>query len=114
MGREESLVVHDAQAISGSGLVRRLSVGTSVSGLEWSMLMKQSKLLWSTSIAYKWCPIESNRLVDSLCRLKHLRFLYLNATDICRLPDDIHNKMKFLRYIELLRCKKLPVFPAAL
>ncbi|KAL6653843.1 hypothetical protein ACP70R_008767 [Stipagrostis hirtigluma subsp. patula] len=46
---------------------------------------------------------ESERFVESLCKLKHLRFLHLEDTDISRLPDDI-DKMKFLEYIGLQSC----------
>ncbi|KAL6654480.1 hypothetical protein ACP70R_007945 [Stipagrostis hirtigluma subsp. patula] len=46
---------------------------------------------------------ESERFVESLCKLKHLRFLHLEDTDISRLPDDI-DKMKFLEHIGLSNC----------
>ncbi|KAL6653842.1 hypothetical protein ACP70R_008766 [Stipagrostis hirtigluma subsp. patula] len=46
---------------------------------------------------------ESDRFVESLCKLKHLRFLHLESTNISRLPDDI-DKMKFLEHIGLVDC----------
>jgi hypothetical protein len=45
----------------------------------------------------------SDKFVESLAKLKHLRFLYLEVSDIRRLPDDI-DKMKFLEYICIDNC----------
>lgn len=46
---------------------------------------------------------ESDRLVQSLSKLKHLRFLRLESTDVARLPDDIH-KVKLLEQISICNC----------
>jgi hypothetical protein len=48
---------------------------------------------------------ESDRFLESLVKLKHLRFLLLQQSDISRLPDDI-DKMRFLEHIHLSCCPR--------
>ena len=55
----------------------------------------------------------SDRLVAFLSKLKHLRYLHLEDTDVSRLPEDIH-KMKFLLHIDLPNCKKLGHLPSSI
>ncbi|CAM0149575.1 unnamed protein product [Urochloa decumbens] len=136
MAREESVVVvHDRQAATcgGSGglLVRRLSVGQTVSAVEWVGLQKQKALrtliinsrinyqsggslesFSSLRVLYIWSA-DSDGLVASLPKLKHLRYLHLENTNVSRLPDDIQ-QMKFLQHIDLLRCKKLGHLPSSI
>jgi hypothetical protein len=52
-------------------------------------------------------------LLASLSKLKHLRYLHLEDTDVSRLPEDIH-KMKFLLHIYLFNCKKLGHLPSSI
>ena len=52
-------------------------------------------------------------MVAFLSKLKHLRYLHLEDTDVSRLPEDIH-KMKFLLHIKLLNCKKLGHLPSSI
>ncbi|CAO1943893.1 unnamed protein product [Urochloa humidicola] len=139
MAREESVVmVNDRQvATCGGGggssmLVRRLSVGQTVSALEWAVLQKQKALrtlIINSSINYQsgdslesfsnlrvlyiWSSVDTDRLVASLPKLKHLRYLHLEVTDISRLPDDIE-EMKFLQYINLFGCEKLGHLPSSI
>jgi hypothetical protein len=134
MAREEMLVVRNGQAADGSDLVRRLSiVATAESVLDWTILKRQKSLrtlsllqlsnirlvpgdsIKSFSSLRVLCIIgtDSDRLVDSLCDLKHLRFLHLEDSNISRLPDGIH-KIKFLEYIALLNCKKLSHLPSSI
>lgn len=54
----------------------------------------------------------SDRLVNSLCQLKHLRYLQFCDTDISRLPDDI-DKMKFLQHIGVVNCEKFVQLPGS-
>ncbi|RLM74355.1 putative disease resistance protein RGA3 [Panicum miliaceum] len=134
VAREESLVVDKEQAAtSGTGmLVRRLSIGQTVSGVEWAVLQRQEALrtliinsrvnfepgdslgsFSSLRVLYIIRSVNSDGLVASLTKLKHLRYLHLEDTDISRLPDDIHN-MKFLLHIHLLYCKKLGHVPSSI
>ncbi|WVZ48927.1 hypothetical protein U9M48_000317 [Paspalum notatum var. saurae] len=135
MAREESLVVVDKDQLvatsgRGSGMfVRRLSVAQTTSVGEWAVLQRQEllrTLIINTRVNFKpsfsfghfsslrvlsiWSVTDCDRLVSSLSKLKHLRYLYLVDTDITRLPDDIH-KMKFLRYIDIIDCQKLRHLP---
>ncbi|TVU04011.1 hypothetical protein EJB05_50427, partial [Eragrostis curvula] len=49
---------------------------------------------------------ESDRFVkESLAKLKHLRFLWLEDTNISRLPEDIY-KIRFLESIRIQRCAR--------
>ncbi|CAN6226878.1 unnamed protein product [Urochloa humidicola] len=138
MAREESVVmVNDRQVAtcgggSSSMLVRRLSIGHTVSGLEWVVMQKQKALrtlIINSSINYQfgdslqsfsnlrvlyiWSSADTDRLVTSLLKLKHLRYLHLHETDISRLPDDIQ-EMRFLQYINLFGCKKLSHLPSSI
>ncbi|WVZ48878.1 hypothetical protein U9M48_000273 [Paspalum notatum var. saurae] len=138
MAREESLVVVDKEQLAATGargggmLVRRLSIAQTVpvGDGEWAILRRQESLrtlIMTSGPNFK--PSDSfghfsslrvllissaaglgDRLVSSLSKLKHLRHLYLEDTDISRLPDDIH-KMKFIQYIDLLNCEKLRHLP---
>ncbi|CAD6255489.1 unnamed protein product [Miscanthus lutarioriparius] len=136
VAREEPLVVIGREqaatgGVGGGGIhVRRLSVEQTVSVVEWGILQRREShrtliinsrvnfdlpgfLLGSFSclrVLYIWSA-NSDTLVPSLSKLKHLRYLHLEDTDISRLPDDIH-KMKFLLYINLLGCKKLGHLPS--
>ncbi|CAO2145238.1 unnamed protein product [Urochloa humidicola] len=137
MARKESVVmVNDKQVAtcgggSSSMVVRRLSVGETVSGLEWAVLQKQKALrtlIINSSISYKsgdslesfsnlrvlyiWSA-DTNSLIASLSKLKHLRYLYLEETDISMLPYDIQ-QMKFLQYISLCGCEKLSHLPSSI
>ncbi|KAJ1255506.1 hypothetical protein BS78_K201300 [Paspalum vaginatum] len=137
MAREESLLVVDKEHLvaaaghrGGEMLnIRRLSVPQTVSVGEWAVLQRQESL--RTLIIYSGINFKpgdsldhfsslrvlcilsatnSDRLFSSLSKLKHLRHLCLEKTDMSRLPDDIH-KMKFLRYIYLVYCEKLRHLP---
>ncbi|WVZ48866.1 hypothetical protein U9M48_000263 [Paspalum notatum var. saurae] len=139
MAREESLVVVDKEQVAATGgrggrmLVRRLSLPQIVSVGEWAFLQRQESLrtlIITSGVNFK--PIDSfghfsslrvlsiqyaadsaDRLVFSLSKLKHLRYLRLVGTDISRLPDDIH-KMKFIQYIVLIHCEKLRHLPLSI
>ncbi|KAL6653894.1 hypothetical protein ACP70R_008818 [Stipagrostis hirtigluma subsp. patula] len=47
---------------------------------------------------------ETQRFLETLCNLRHLKFLHLDGTDISRLPDDI-DKLRFLQHIGLENCR---------
>ncbi|XP_066340552.1 putative disease resistance RPP13-like protein 1 [Miscanthus floridulus] len=131
VAREESLVVVVGREQAATGMhVRRLSIEQTVSVLDWGILQRRESLrtliinsrvnfhlpgdsLSSFSSLRVLCiwPANSDTLVPSLSKLKHLRYIHLEYTDISRLPDDIH-KMKFLLYINLLVCKKLGHLPS--
>jgi len=71
---------------------------------------------WEVSLVCGYCTSglhNLDRLVDSLSKLKHLRYLYLKDTDVSRLPEDIH-KMKFLLHMCLPDCKKLGHLPSSI
>ncbi|CAD6252458.1 unnamed protein product [Miscanthus lutarioriparius] len=132
MSREEAFVVHEDQADIRSLLpenkrFRRLSIDIVDSELEWSILEQQETLRTLLLISCDIKPIgslqnfaslrvleissvQSDWLVDSLCQLRHLRYLSLSYTDISRLPHDIH-KMWFLQHIQLDNCTKLEKLP---
>ncbi|KAJ1256666.1 hypothetical protein BS78_K333800 [Paspalum vaginatum] len=138
MAREESLAVVDKeQLVAAAGhrggemlMIRRLSVPQTVSvGEEWAILQRQESLrtlIINSGVNFKpgdsfghfsslrvLCissATNSDKLVSSVSKLKHLRYLHLEGTDMSRLPDDIH-KMKFLRYIYLVDCEKLRHLP---
>jgi hypothetical protein len=100
--------------------VRRMSVGQSTLVPEWVVLPKQDSLrtLIITNCKINFEPNDSSltgfsrlrvlsiqggdcdRLVGSLCQLRHLRYLCLDETNLSELPDDIQ-KMKFLQHILL-------------
>ncbi|KAJ1255508.1 hypothetical protein BS78_K201500, partial [Paspalum vaginatum] len=128
MAGEESLVVLDKQQLvatagghGGGMLVRRLSVGQQTVSIEWAVLQSQESLrtliINSKQVQFKSVLYiksgDSDGLIPSLSRLKQLRYLLLQDTDISRLPDDIH-KMKFLQYIQLHSCKKLSPLPRSI
>lgn len=52
----------------------------------------------------------SDKLLSSLCELKHLRYLYVNDSDISRLPDDMY-QMKYLEHIGIVNCQKFVQLP---
>jgi hypothetical protein len=133
MSKEESLVVQDEQDAGGSSHshVRRLSIGSTKSTLEWDILQKHKSvrtLLINHGISVQ--PSDSlqslsrlrvlfisgtdcDRLVDSLCQLRHLRYLHFQNTNISRLPEDIH-RMKFLQHILVRRCPQLGHLPSCI
>jgi len=138
MTRDESLVVVDDKQASttlrggSSMLVCRLSLGRTVSVADWAVLQRQKSLrtliiscrvnltsgdslgsFSSLRVLYILSANNLDRLVDSLSKLKHLRYLYLDDTDVSRLPVDIH-KMKFLLHMYLLNCKKLGHLPSSI
>ena len=123
MSKEEALVLSGqicSHALSAK--FRRLSIESteSESGLEsmvlpeWSSISQKQELVRSLIIhgKMKFEPTDSclgmfpslralyvsqaefDRFVESLSKLRHLRFLYLEDTDISKLPDDID---KFFR-----------------
>ncbi|XP_066338633.1 putative disease resistance RPP13-like protein 1 [Miscanthus floridulus] len=134
MVREESVVMvgQEQATTSGGGmLVRRLSIGQTVSVVEWAVLQRHESLrTLIVNSRVNFHPGDSvgsfsglrvlyilsadcDTLVPSLSMLKHLRYLHLEDTDISRLPDDIH-KMKFLLYISLGHCKRLCHLPGSI
>jgi len=138
MTRDESLVVVDDKQASttlrggsSSMLVRRLSLGRTVSVADWAVLQRQKSLrtliiscrvnLKSGDSLGSFSSLRvlhinfavSDRLVAFLSKLKHLRYLHLEDTDVSRLPEDIH-KMKFLLHIYLRDCKKLGNLPSSI
>jgi len=106
MSKEESLVVQDEQDEGGSSHnhVRRLSIGSTKSAAqEWDILQKQKSVTTliinhkinvkpsdSLGSLYFLSGTDCDRLVGSLCQLRHLRYLHLEYTNISRLPADIH------------------------
>ncbi|CAL5010164.1 unnamed protein product [Urochloa decumbens] len=135
MAREEALVVQRDQQIaisSQSMIIRRLSIESATESIpvDWAVIQRQ-KLLRVLIIIN--CKInfnpgdslssfsslrvlhiarleESDRLVSSLCQLKHLRYLDLYDSDISRLPDDI-DRMKFLQHIGIVNCERFVRLP---
>ncbi|TKW00209.1 hypothetical protein SEVIR_8G092800v4 [Setaria viridis] len=129
MAREESLVVQEMQVASSSNdsLVRRLSIGpSSVRGLAAMQKRELVRTLFINSKidleqidsldSFSMLRVlyihggDCDRLVGSLCQLRHLRYFGLEETNISRLPDDIDN-MKFLQHIVLrgsVHLKNLP------
>ncbi|CAN6356924.1 unnamed protein product, partial [Urochloa humidicola] len=131
VAREEAFVVHEdpndiRSLLQENKKFRRLSIEID-SELEWTILQIQEKLRTLLVID---CDIkpggslanftslrvldisseESDWLVDSLCQLRHLRYLSFSNTNISRLPSDI-DKMWFLQHIQLDNCPKLDKFP---
>jgi Leucine-rich repeat (LRR) protein len=131
MSKEESLVVQNEQVGDGSrhSHVRRLSIGPTKSTLEWDILERQKSVRtllinhrinvkpsdslgsFSTLRVLFICGTDCDRLVDSLCQLRHLRYLHLEYTNISRLPGDIH-KMKFLENTVVEGCPNLDHLPS--
>ncbi|CAL4978902.1 unnamed protein product [Urochloa decumbens] len=131
MAREESLVIQNEQAVVGNthSLVRRLSIGSTQSVREWHTLPKQVRMLiinprinirpddtLSSLSSLRVLLIKGadcDRLIDSLCHLRHLRYLHLEDTNISRLPDDIH-RMQLLEHIVVLDSEKLENLPSSI
>ncbi|KAL6908010.1 hypothetical protein ACP4OV_002180 [Aristida adscensionis] len=133
MAREESLVILGEQAAGGhdNSLMRHLSIGSTESLLEWATLQKHKSLrtlilhsrinlkphdslssfssLRVLRIKYADC----DRFIESLCQLKHLRYLQQEETNISKLPDDIH-RLKFLQHMVLNRCSNLDHLPSSI
>uniref|UniRef100_J3N8C3 Uncharacterized protein n=1 Tax=Oryza brachyantha TaxID=4533 RepID=J3N8C3_ORYBR len=128
VARDEALVAQSEQIDTSklhSQKFYRLSIETDE--LEWSLLNQQKSLrtiIFMGDIKLKPSDSLGNfsslrilyidsanlvHLVDSVCQLKHLRYLSI-ATDESRLPDDI-GKMKFLMYIDLDECTNLLQLP---
>ncbi|TVU49042.1 hypothetical protein EJB05_00333 [Eragrostis curvula] len=122
------------QLISSSTKFRRLSIMSTELGSavkpDWNSVSEKQELLRSLiiigrikfepsastdsslrnrlpSLLMLWVRhAESNRFVhESLAKLRHLRFLYLDNTDISSLPDEIC-KMKFLEVIRIENCSR--------
>uniref|UniRef100_A0ACD5X9T7 Uncharacterized protein n=1 Tax=Avena sativa TaxID=4498 RepID=A0ACD5X9T7_AVESA len=131
VAREEALVVQKEQTdirnlLLTTQKVRRLSITLEDSILEWRIL---ENLQYLRTLILK-CSInpggslasfaglrvlnmestESEWILDSLCQLRHLRYLRLIGANISRLPEDIH-KMKFLEHISLINCTRLNKLP---
>jgi len=139
MAREDSLVVQDSKLAAGGDSsndnypVRRMSVGPRTLVQEWGVLQKHDSLrtLIITNCKINFEPNDSSltgfsrlrvlsiqggdcdRLVGSLCQLRHLRYLCLDETNISELPDDIH-KMKFLQHIQLPWSRNLRSLPGTI
>uniref|UniRef100_A0A0E0M7B6 Uncharacterized protein n=1 Tax=Oryza punctata TaxID=4537 RepID=A0A0E0M7B6_ORYPU len=121
VARYEALVFRDPQdnGILSSSKVHRLSI--SAKQIEWSDLRNQHclrTLLLFGNIKLK--PGDSLRILpslrtihDSLCRLKHLRYLELRYTDISALPCNI-GRMKFLEHIGVRGCHRLAKLPSSI
>uniref|UniRef100_A0ACD5YXV0 Uncharacterized protein n=1 Tax=Avena sativa TaxID=4498 RepID=A0ACD5YXV0_AVESA len=129
---EEALVVRKEQNdIRNLPLVnqklRRLSITLQDSILEWSILENLESLRTllincstmpsggslASFISLRVLSIESgvsDVILDSVCQLRHLRYLRLKGADISRLPKDFH-KMKFLEHIDLTNCIRLNKLP---
>ncbi|KAM0826518.1 hypothetical protein ACQ4PT_068825 [Festuca glaucescens] len=133
VAREEALVVLKEQTdirglLSHNQKIRRLSMKLTDSVLEWNILEKLESLRtlviacnFKPGGGYSLASFASLRaldisfadcdwLVGYLCQLRHLRYLSFTATDISRLPHDIH-EMKFLEHIGLFNCTKLNKLP---
>ncbi|VAI53673.1 unnamed protein product [Triticum turgidum subsp. durum] len=134
VSRDEALVAHSGE----TDVVTKLSVheflqisvenkASESDGLDWSSLQAQKTLRTLISVGHlnmkpsdsfgsfpclRTLCIESAHvaLVRSVHKLKHLRYLSLENTDISSLPDSI-GKMKFLQYINLARCKQFVKLP---
>ncbi|RLN34997.1 putative disease resistance protein RGA3 [Panicum miliaceum] len=134
MAGEESLVVQDGQLAAGGSkgsLVHHMSLGPTKLVPEWADLQKQESLrtliinckinikpgdsltsfsrLRVLSIKVADC----DRLIDSLCQLRHLRYIQLEKTNISSLPHNI-NTMKFLQHIVLRDCRNLENLPTTI
>ncbi|KAL6654499.1 hypothetical protein ACP70R_007964 [Stipagrostis hirtigluma subsp. patula] len=133
IARDELLVVQDDQ-VKDSGndcFVRRLSVGSTESVLEWSILQKHESL--RTLVLYRRVDfkphdslssfpnlrvlfiedVDCDKLIESLSQLRHLRYLDLDRTNISKLPDSI-NRMHFLQHIVLRNCSNLGHLPSSI
>ncbi|KAL6653881.1 hypothetical protein ACP70R_008805 [Stipagrostis hirtigluma subsp. patula] len=133
IARDELLVVQDDQ-VKDSGndcFVRRLSVGSTGSVLEWAILQKHESLrtlVLNRRVDFKPHDslssfpslrvlfiedVDCDKLVESLSQLRHLRYLNLDGTNISKLPDNI-NRMRFLQHIVLANCYNLDKLPSSI
>ncbi|KAL6654497.1 hypothetical protein ACP70R_007962 [Stipagrostis hirtigluma subsp. patula] len=133
IARDELLVVQDDQ-VKDSGndcFVRRLSVGSTGSVLEWAILQKHESLrtlVLNPIVDFKPHDslssfpslrvlfiedVDCDKLVESLSQLRHLRYLNLDGTNISKLPDNI-NRMRFLQHIVLANCYNLDKLPSSI
>ncbi|VAI42164.1 unnamed protein product [Triticum turgidum subsp. durum] len=134
VSRDEALVAHSGETDVVTKLhvheFLQISVENKASesdGLDWSSLQAQKTLRTLMSVGHlnmkpsdslgnfpclRTLCIESAHvaLVRSVHKLKHLRYLSLENTDISSLPDSI-GKMKFLQYINLAGCKQFVKLP---
>ncbi|TVU23303.1 hypothetical protein EJB05_25659, partial [Eragrostis curvula] len=133
IAREESVVLRDEKVPScGSvGLVRRLSVGSTKSVLEWANFQKQQSLrtllinckinvkLGDSLTSFPSLRVlyiehaDCDTLVDSLCQLRHLRYLGFRETNISKLPEDLH-RLKFLQHLMLNDCTSVEKLPSSI
>ncbi|CAL4986924.1 unnamed protein product [Urochloa decumbens] len=134
MAREESLVVQDEQVPSDSNhsLLRRVSIGSTKSEPEWGILgmQKSIRTLFINQRIYikpndSLCSLSRlrvllirgnegcDKLIESLCQWKHLRYLHLENTDISRLPQEIY-RIKFLQHIVLRGSRNLESLPKSI
>ncbi|KQK07386.1 disease resistance protein RGA2 [Brachypodium distachyon] len=67
-------------------------------------------LVTSSSLRTLYVKSVDVALIESLHQLKHLRYLYLKNAGISALPGNI-GKMKFLQYLDLLKCRNLVNLP---
>ncbi|KAL6654503.1 hypothetical protein ACP70R_007968 [Stipagrostis hirtigluma subsp. patula] len=133
IARDELLVVQDDQ-VKDSGndcFVRRLSVGSTESVLEWAILQKHESLrtlVLNRRVDFKPQDslssfpnlrvlfiedVDCDKLIESLSQLRHLRYLDLDGTNISKLPDSI-NRMRFLQHIVLRNCSSLGHLPSSI
>ncbi|CAL4980118.1 unnamed protein product [Urochloa decumbens] len=134
MAREESLVVQEEQAPGSSshGFLRRLSIGLTKSEPECGILEMQKSvrtLFINHGIYIKpndsLCSSSSlrvllirggagcDKLIESLCQWKHLRYLHLENTDISRLPPEIY-RIRFLQHLVLRGSRNLENLPTSI
>ncbi|XP_051195381.1 disease resistance protein RGA2 isoform X2 [Lolium perenne] len=134
VARDEALEAHSGETsfvskLSAQKLIRLSLEGkaSELDGLGWSSLQAHSALRTLISVGHmnmklsdslvrfpclRTLHIESAHvaLVESLHEFKHLRYLSLERSDICSLPESI-GKMKFLQYISLRGCQQFVELP---
>ncbi|KAF7077325.1 hypothetical protein CFC21_081885 [Triticum aestivum] len=134
VARDEALAAHSETNIVSKLSAQkflRLSLESKAlesKGLGWSSLQAQNTLRTLISVGYtmrkpgaslvnyfpclRTLHVESAHvmLVESLHKFKHLRYLSLDQSDICRLPESI-GKMKFLQHISLRGCQQFVELP---
>ncbi|XP_045085166.1 uncharacterized protein [Aegilops tauschii subsp. strangulata] len=131
--RDEALVAHngDMYGYLSSRKFYQLSLESKElesDMLVWSLVQEQTSLRTLVSIGQiklkpgdslmafpspRTLHIESTNaavLVESLCQLKHLRYLSVAHTDVSSLPENI-NTMKFLQHINLQGCESFEKLP---
>jgi hypothetical protein len=119
-----------------TSLVRRMSVGPSELVPDWAVVRKQDSSTIITLIIHckiniigpydslasfsrlrvlsiKGGGVDCDRLVGSLCELRHLRHICLEETNISKLPENIH-KMIFLQHILIRGSKNLENLPSGI